>query len=62
MITPDIIHALHSLKEDAAHAWKLALAGDDSGLHQVGASYKRLETEINRADVIRTTVDDRKQP
>lgn len=60
VITPDIITALWSLKEDATHAWKLALEGSSEGLHAVGAAIKRFETEVARADVIATMVNDRK--
>lgn len=58
-MTPDIIHALWSLKEDATHAWKLAISGDESGIAAVGRAMKNLETQITRADVIQTMARDR---
>ena len=38
-----MVHALHSLKSDAEHARQLLLSGDETGLHAVGESMKRVE-------------------
>jgi hypothetical protein len=46
-----ILSALHSLKNDAAHAWDLMLGADTSGIKAVGDSYKNLEKLIIQLDV-----------
>lgn len=48
MPNKELIQALWSLKEDATHAWKLSLSGDESGIHHVGLAYKTLENVISR--------------
>ena len=45
-IMQELVHALHSLKEDAAHAHKLALGGDTSALWVVGQSYERVKQAV----------------
>jgi hypothetical protein len=46
-----VCRALHSLKEDAAHAWKEALGGNFEPLVNVGRSFKELERVIVEADL-----------
>ncbi len=49
-----ILHALHSLKEDAAWAWQLLLnERDSSGIKAVGDSYKNLEKLVIENDAIK---------
>lgn len=60
MVNPDLVSALWSVKEDAAHAYKRAMEGDDSGLEALSRSLKQLEAVVIRGDVIRTMVEDRR--
>ena len=52
-MNPDIIAALHSLKEDASWAWKEALEGREPDMHTLGTIWKRLERAIIQQDLQR---------
>lgn len=49
-ILQELIHALHSLKEDASHAHKLAMSGDTSALWVVGQSWERVKTAVMKLE------------
>jgi len=44
----ELLTTLWSLKEDAMHAWKLALTGDESGLGRVVEDIQLLEQVLRR--------------
>lgn len=50
MITPQLLHSLHSLTEDARFAYHQALDGDESGLEALGRSMKMVEAAVIAAD------------
>lgn len=50
MALKDVVRALHSVKEDAAHAWQVALGGDLRGLPELSKSWINLERAIMEMD------------
>lgn len=59
MNNSELLHALHSLKEDAAHAWMRLLEGDEAPLAEVGKSMKQVEAIVIKRDVERRAARER---
>lgn len=49
-IREELIHALHSLKEDAAYAHKALMTGDTTPLWVVGQSWERVKVAVMKME------------